>query len=195
MPRILGEKIMLREYKKDDLAHMREWVNDPEIVDNLSDLFLHAHSLNETEAFLQSILNGSPKDQTHFVIADKQTESYIGQIDLIKIDWKNRMTEMGIVLGKKDLLGKGIGTEAIKLLQCFVFERLNMNRLQLFVHDYNQRAYTCYKKCGFVEEGRSRQHFFINGRYTDLIQMAILREEYDQVKALSVNNKSHCKLQ
>ena len=186
MPRILGENIMLREYKEEDLAHMREWVNDPEIVDNLSDLFLHAHSLNETEAFLQSILEGSSKDQKHFVIADKQTESYIGQIDLLKIDWKNRMTEMGIVIGKKNLLGKGIGTEAIKLLQRFVFERLNMNRLQLCVHDYNQRAYKCYKKCGFVEEGRSRQLFYINGHYTDFIQMAILREEYDQDKALSV---------
>jgi len=140
---------------------MREWVNDPEIVDNLSDLFLHAHSLNETERFLNGVLEGTLENQKNFVIADKQTEDYIGQIDIIGIDWKNSVAEMGIVIGKKDYLGKGFGTEAVRLLQYFVFERLNLNRLQLSVHDYNTRAYKCYLKCGFIEEGRSRQSFFI----------------------------------
>lgn len=178
MPRILGTKIMLREYKQEDLTHMRQWVNDPEIVDNLSDVFLHAHCLKETESYLQNILEGKTENQIHFVIADKETEEYIGQLDLRKIDWKNQAVELGIVIGKKELLGKGLGAEAIKLLQRFVFQRLNMNRLELIVHDYNQRAYKCYKKCGFVEEGRLRQKLFINGEYADVIQMSILRDDY-----------------
>lgn len=182
MPRLFGEKVILREYQKGDLTHMREWVNDPEIVDNLSDIFLHAHSLNETENFLDAILEGKSENQIHFVIADKQTGNYIGQIDIIRIDWKNRVAELGIVIGKKDLLGKGFGTDAIKLLQYFVFEKLNLNRLQLSLHDYNKRAYKCYLKCGFIEEGCSRQSFFINGHYTDRIFMGILREEYYRLK-------------
>ena len=56
MARILGENVMLREYKKEDLHPMREWVNDPEIVENLHDLFLHAHTLNETENYLNTML-------------------------------------------------------------------------------------------------------------------------------------------
>ncbi|CQR71455.1 Spermidine N(1)-acetyltransferase [Sporomusa ovata DSM 2662] len=184
MPRIFGSNVMLREYKKEDLACMREWVNDPEIVDNLSDIFLHAHSLSETEKFLQTVLDGGSKMQKHFVIADRQTEEFIGQIDIIRIDWKNRIAEMGIVIGKKDLLGKGLGTEAIKLLQSFVFDRLNLNKIELNLHDYNKRAYKCYLKCGFVEEGRSRQAFYINGHYTDTIFMGILKDEYNKLRAL-----------
>lgn len=178
MPRIFGERIMLREYKKEDLEYMRRWVNDPEIGDNLSDIFLHAQSLQETEAFLTGVLEGKEQNQKNFVIADKETEEYIGQIDLIKIDWKNRLAEMGIVIGRKELLGKGFGTEAIRVMQNFVFQRLNLNRLQLILHDYNIRAHRCYLKCGFREEGRSRQSFFINGQYTDYVYMAILREEW-----------------
>lgn len=181
MPRIFGERIVLREYKKEDLPYMRKWVNDPEIVDNLSDVFLHANTINETENFLNTILEGKNNQQINFVIADKKTEEYIGQIDLINIDWKNRVAEMGIVIGNKDLLGKGIGTEAIKLLQAFVFERLNINRLELNLHDYNERAYKCYLNCGFVEEGRLRKKFFINGQYTDVILMGILRDEYNSL--------------
>lgn len=184
MPRIFGSNIMLREYKIEDLPCLRAWVNDPEIVDNLSDIFLHAHSLNETERFLQMVLEGTAETQKHFVIADIQTEEYIGQIDIIKLDWKNRIATMGIVIGKKHLLGKGLGAEAIKLLESFVFDRLNLNKLELSLRDYNKRAYKCYLKCGFTEEGRSRQAFYINGHYTDVIFMGILKEEYNKLRDL-----------
>lgn len=94
---------MLREYKLEDLQHIRKWVNDPEVVDNLSDIFLVPHSLAETEDFLNSVLKGGRHNTYSFVIADKETEAYIGQIDLINIDWKNRADEIGIVIGEGEI--------------------------------------------------------------------------------------------
>ncbi len=179
MPRLFGDRIMLREYQKDDLPYMRMWVNNPDVVVNLSDIFLYPHSVKETEQFLQSMLEGS-SEMKGFVIADKATEEYIGQIDLVKTDWKNRLVTMGIVIGNPGLQGKGYGAEAIMLLQDFVFNRMNMNKLELNVHDFNQKAYRCYVKCGFVEEGRIRQRYFVNGRYTDTIVMGILKAEYEK---------------
>ncbi len=41
MPRIYGSKVMLREYQDSDFEHMREWVNDPDVVQTLSDIFLY----------------------------------------------------------------------------------------------------------------------------------------------------------
>jgi len=181
MPKIFGERIMLREYRKEDLEHMRKWVNNSKIVDNLSDIFLYAVPLNDTENFLNSILEGKSESKG-FIIADKKTETYIGQIDLHQIDWKNRVAELGIVIGEENNLGKGYGTEAIKLMQNFVFERLNLNRLQLTVHDFNKRGINCYKKCGFKQEGRLRQKFYIDGKYSDMLYMGILKSEYEKIK-------------
>lgn len=180
MPHIIGDNIMLREYRKEDLPHIRAWVNDPEIVDFLSDIFLNPHTLNETERFLNHVLEASAPDEKHFIIAAKDTGEYIGQIDLFKINWTNRVAEVGIVIGKKDSLGKGIGTEAMKLLQTFAFERMNLNRLELVVHDYNPRAYQCYIKSGFIEEGRWRKKQYFNGEYHDLILMGVLKDEYQK---------------
>lgn len=87
---------------------------------------------------------------------------------------------MGIVIGNTGRLGKGIGTEAILLLQQFVFERLNLNRLELQVYDYNKRAYRCYQKCGFKEEGRLRAKRYMKGKYVDVILMSILKSEYEK---------------
>ncbi|SNT03092.1 Protein N-acetyltransferase, RimJ/RimL family [Anaerovirgula multivorans] len=177
MPRIIGKNLMLREFQKEDLPHIREWVNDPDIANNLSDIFMYPHTLNETETFLNGILEGKFSDEKHFIIAEKVSGDYIGQMGLLKIDWKNRTAEVGIVIGKKDLLGKGIGTEAMRLLQQFAFERMNLNRLELTVHDFNARAIKCYEKSGFTLEGRLRQKYYFNGKYTDIIIMSILKEE------------------
>ncbi|ARC85865.1 acetyltransferase family protein [Clostridium argentinense CDC 2741] len=179
MSRLYGKNIMLREYKREDLPCIRKWVNDHEIIDMLSDIFLSPHTLNFTENYLNSILENTSSNTANFIIALKETEEYIGQIDLLKIDWKNRIANMGIVIGRTDFLSRGYGYEAIKLLQNYAFNRLNLNKLELSVHDYNIRAYKCYLKCGFKEEGRRRQAFYINGKYTDYIIMGILKDEFD----------------
>ena len=36
MPRLIGERIMLREYRSEDFSHIRKWVNDAETVKYLS---------------------------------------------------------------------------------------------------------------------------------------------------------------
>lgn len=97
MPIIIGERIILREYRQADLEDIREWVNDPEVVENLSDVFLYPHTLTQTENWLTAQLDG--KGTKGFIIAYKDSQEYIGQIDLIKIDWRNRVGEMGIVIG------------------------------------------------------------------------------------------------
>lgn len=81
---------------------------------------------------------------------------------------------------EKDQLGKGYGSEAIKVLQKFVFEELNLNRLELEVYEYNERAYKSYVKCGFKEEGRYRNKIYKKGKYWDVICMSILKDEFDR---------------
>lgn len=178
MARLIGEKIMLREYKKEDLQYMRKWVNDNEITKFLSNVFLYPHTLNGTENFLNSMLEGNTNAKG-FVIANIEDEEYIGQIDLIAIDWVNRVGTIGIVIGNKDYLGKGYGTEAIKLLQEFAFKKLNLHKLELTVRAFNDRAIHCYKKCGFKEEGRIRENFYADGKYTDTVHMGVLKREFE----------------
>lgn len=179
MARLIGEKIMLREYKKEDLQYMRKWVNDNEITKFLSNVFLYPHTLNGTENFLNSMLEGNTNAKG-FVIANIEDEEYIGQIDLIAIDWVNRVGTIGIVIGNKDYLGKGYGTEAIKLLQEFAFKKLNLHKLELTVRAFNDRAIHCYKKCGFEEEGRIRENFYADGKYTDTVHMGVLKREFEE---------------
>ncbi|REK61960.1 MULTISPECIES: GNAT family N-acetyltransferase [Cohnella] len=176
MPHLIGRKVMLREYRQEDLVPIRRWVNNPEVVRYLSDIFLFPHTLEDTQAYLQSKMEPR-EDNRGFVIADAATELFIGQINLDFIDWKNRYGKVGIVIGSPEHFGKGYGTEAMRLLIDFAFDELNLNRLELDVFDFNERARRCYAACGFKEEGRLRQRQFKNGRYADVILMGLLKSE------------------
>jgi RimJ/RimL family protein N-acetyltransferase len=178
MPRLHGESIMLREYRKEDLHWMRQWVNDPAIVSSLSDLFLYPHSYETTETYLNAMLAGESESRG-FVIANLGNEGYIGQANIDAIDWKNRVGSIGIVIGSTEHWGFGYGTEAMKLLVDFAFRDMNLNRLELEVYDFNERAIRSYLKCGFREEGRLRERQFKKGRYVDVIVMGLLRSEWE----------------
>lgn len=177
MPWLIGERVMLRDYRKEDLPAIRSWVNDSEITKYLSNVFLYPHTQTQTENFLNSNLEGRG-DYKGFIIAHKDTQEYIGQLDLIKIDWINRKGLIGIVIGNKESLGKGYGTEALRLVLDLAFNKLNLHKMELEVRAFNERAIKCYKKCGFIEEGRIREDFYADGEYTDTIYMGVLKEEY-----------------
>ncbi|WP_458126491.1 GNAT family N-acetyltransferase [Paenibacillus sp. Z3-2] len=179
MSRIYGERIVLREYQDADLDYIKQWVNDPEITVTLSDNFLFPHSNYETETFFRTMVEGKSSNKS-FIIGLNDSLDYIGQIDLYKIDWKNRFASLAVVIGRKEFLGKGYGREAIRVLQKFVFEELNLNRLELEVYEYNEIAYKCYLKCGFKEEGRYRKKIYKMGKYWDGVCMSILKNEYEQ---------------
>lgn len=179
MPHVVGERVMLREFRPEDLVPMRAWVNDPGITEFLSDIFLYPHTLESTESYLNAMMDQRP-DSRGFVIADAQTQLYIGQANLDSIDWKNRVGRIGIVIGSAEQLGQGYGTEAMNLLIRFAFREMNLNRLELEVFDFNERAIRSYMRCGFREEGRLRERQFKNGAYVDVIQMGLLRSEWEE---------------
>jgi len=53
-----------------------------------------------------------------------------------------------------------------------------MHRVALEVLADDPRAVACYRKVGFVEEGRLRQRDWRDGSYHDVLVMSILDDEW-----------------
>ena len=177
MPRILGERVMLREYREEDFSAIRAWVNDPETTKYLSGRFLMPHTALQTEQYMQEILSGKASGY-RFVIALRADGAYLGQADFFYVDPVSRCTEMGIVLGSEAARGRGYGREALGLLLKFGFESLNLHRVWLDVYAENARAIRCYEACGFQKEGVLRAQEFSRGAYHDIVRMGLLQEEW-----------------
>lgn len=178
MPHIIGENIMLREYREEDLPAIRAWVNDEETTRYLSGTFRAAQSVANTQDFLQRMMQGNGAFASNFVIADRATQDYIGQVDFFQISWPTRCGTIGMVVGKKEMRGRGVGTEALKLLVRYGFLTLGLERAELDVHQDNARAIRCYENAGFRHEGRKRHAVFTDGRFRDLLQLSVLRDEW-----------------
>ena len=177
MPRVLGDRVMLREYRQEDLSEIRKWVNDDRVTKYLSTVFWPPQTMMDTQQFLSRMLESSGT-ACNFVIADLRSERYIGQLDIFRLDYKLRQGELGMVIGDGGDRGRGLGTEALGLLLRHAFLALGLERVELQVDMGNLGARRCYEKAGFVMEGVKRHAYYRDGAFCDLGMLSVLREEW-----------------
>ena len=60
----------------------------------------------------------------------------------------------------------------------FGFGQLRLERVWLDTDAHNLRAQAVYEKAGFVREGVFRRAFYQDGRWSDDVRMAMIREEW-----------------
>ncbi|MBE5793776.1 MAG: GNAT family N-acetyltransferase [Clostridiales bacterium] len=180
MPRLIGQRVMLREYQSDDFASIRQWVNDASVTHYLSTRFWAPQTTVDTQEFLSRMMQSS-HNAYNFVIADAKDGRYIGQLDMFRVDWRLRQGEIGMVIASAEDRGKGLGTEALQLLARFAFETLGLERIELEVHMQNATAIRCYEKAGFVLEGIKRHAYYNDGAFSDLGMMSLLRQDWQPV--------------
>jgi RimJ/RimL family protein N-acetyltransferase len=169
-----GERIYLRPMDMEDLEKYLEWYNDPALRRFL--LLPYPTSRNDEKEYIEKMTKG--KDEIVLSIVIKKGERLIGNIGLHRINRVNRSAMLGIAIGDLGMASKGLGTEAIRLMLDYGFGTLNLHRIELFVHDFNERAQNAYKKLGFVEEGRKREALYLDGKYHDELMLAILKDEW-----------------
>ncbi len=88
--------------------------------------------------------------------------------------------EMGYDLAKEHW-GNGIMTEAMKAVIDFGFEKMELNRIEVFVMPRNKRSIKMIKNLGFKREGLLRQRYFDEfGNYADDILFSMLRSDWKE---------------
>jgi RimJ/RimL family protein N-acetyltransferase len=173
-----GRRICLRPIDMDDLERFYRWFND-EKLRRLLLLPFPTTRMGE-RAFIRKMQE--LKDGVVLSIVVKRGGRLIGNISLFRLQSVHRSAELGIAIADLSQASKGYGTEAMRLMLDYAFGTLNLNRVELSVHDFNRRALAAYRKLGFVEEGRKRQSYFCDGKYHDDIVMGILRSEWKAFK-------------
>ena len=73
---------------------------------------------------------------------------------------------------------RGLGTEAVRLMLAYGFERLHLHRVSLQVFAFNPRARRVYDKVGFVAEGVLREVLHDDGAWIDATMMSIVADEW-----------------
>jgi RimJ/RimL family protein N-acetyltransferase len=168
-----GENITLRPVRQSDLDRFFALQTD---LTNRGDLFPLAFrseaelrkSFQETGLWTDdsgSLLIVNDKDEILGLIRCYTTVAYFDEI------------EIGYIIYDRNQRGKGIATEAVKLLARYLFDSRKVNRLRLAIHPDNKASRRVAEKCGFTHESTARGAWFHKGQNHDLEIYALLRNE------------------
>ena len=151
------EKVKLRPFRLEDAPRLTELANNIKIAENLRDGFPHPYSLADAKNFIKMCLNKNPTQ----AFAIEYNGEYVGNIGVHpEKDVYRKSAEIGYFLGEP-FWGKGIMTEAVKLLVEYNFENLDIVRIHTGIFEYNvasQRVLesVALKKRSFLKKPSSK---------------------------------------
>lgn len=175
MKKMVGELCYLSPISLDDAELYTEWLNDLEITQYLNLSVMNISFPGEKEALSRLVREHA------YAVIDSKSDKLIGNCGLHNWDKINQAAEIGIFIGNKEYLGKGYGTEAMKLLLRYAFDYLNIHSIMLRVFSFNERAMASYRKVGFREIGTWHESLVQKGKRYDTIFMEITPELFTLV--------------
>lgn len=172
---IHGKKVVLKAIEEADLELLNKWANDPEIQSMLGGWHFPTSMQDQRKWF-----NGFSASSTHQRFAIHSEEhGLIGTANLVDIDWRNRNAFHGMMLGDKDIRGKGYGLDTVMATMRYAFGELGLERLDGSMIEYNAASLKLYlEKCGWKEEGRQRNWYFRANRFWDRVMVGVTRHDY-----------------
>lgn len=180
---IRGKKVELRPISLDDFRYQYFWRNDEETarLTAASDaMFYNNISEEKLEEIFQEVYLNFDKNVEYEFSIYTYDDVLIGKCGYRELNLASRRCTVGITIGDKDYRNHGYGTDALRTLIRYLFNTMNLERIQLDTWSGNERAIRSYEKCGFVLEGRLRRNDFIDGKYYDTIIMGLLKEEFKE---------------
>jgi ribosomal-protein-serine acetyltransferase len=100
-----------------------------------------------------------------------------GTIGLHPIHWGNRNCSLGYWLDAQHE-GKGIISLCCTTLLAYIFDELNLHRVEIRCGTQNHRSCAIPKRLGFSMEGISREAEWVSGRWVDLVVWSMLENDW-----------------
>lgn len=132
----------------------------------------------QKEKIRESLYQMRDRREYNFGIFNSETSKLVGQISLYSI--KRLPFSSGFVGYSIDheCVGRGIGTEALKLITQFGFETVGLHRIEAYVSPRNSASIRVLEKAEFEREGLHRKLLYINGVWEDHYMYAQLEGDY-----------------
>ena len=171
---IEGERIFLREVRRADVTEEYcKWMNDPEVNQYLETRYT-TQTLETIMRYVKK-LEGS-KEEIFLAICDKNSEKHIGNIKLGPINRIHKFADVSLVIGDKNYWGKGIATEAIKLITDFAFREMRLHKLRAGCYEQNEGSKKAFEKAGYETEAIFRNQYLFKGKYVNILSLVIFNE-------------------
>jgi RimJ/RimL family protein N-acetyltransferase len=147
-----GKKVVLRPMTEDDWDTLLKWNSDPEVLYFSEGDDVTSYNLGQIQGLYRSV---SQNAFCFIIELDGRPigECWLQQMNLERILAKypgKDCRRIDLLIGKKDLWGHGLGTDAIRTLTRFGFEEETADLVfGCGIADYNTRSRRAFGKVGY----------------------------------------------
>lgn len=142
------ERLILRNYRLDDLEELIEGLNEFDVAKGLVTPF--PYTVEDAKDFISKNLILGEGHKYNFAIVEKQTGQVIGGTGA---EIKDGNIGGGGIWLNKNYHNKGYGTEVYLARTVFAFEYLGVNELKACYYDYNTSSKHLHEKFGYIPTG------------------------------------------
>jgi [ribosomal protein S5]-alanine N-acetyltransferase len=156
------------------------WLRDTEIVRtlNLPRYIETPVPFEEVSNYVKALMQS--ETDLFFAIQLLDPDIFIGTAKAGHIDWYSKTADIGIMIGRKDVWGRGLASDALSVLCEHLFESVGLRRLTAGVMATNPAMVRVFEKLGFSREGVFRQQDRLGDDYIDHIHLGCLKPEFSK---------------
>ena len=115
-------------------------------------------------------------DRIDWAVVDNASGEVVGEAVVNDLDPGSRSANFRTLVGPRGR-GRGLGSEAVRLVVAYALGEAGLHRLDLEVYAFNPRARRVYEKAGFVLEGTRREALLFDGEWIDSHVMGVLARD------------------
>jgi ribosomal-protein-alanine N-acetyltransferase len=175
LPVIDGPRVRLRPLRETDAPALFALHGDPQVMrywsttawTSMDDAFEHLRHAERVQA------DGAYP----WGIALSDTDELVGSVSLFNISKTHRRAELGYSLASAHW-GHGLAGEALRLALTYVFDVLELERVEADTDPRNIGSRRLLERMGFVLEGTMRKRWFVADEWCDTSWYGLLREEF-----------------
>jgi len=173
----VNETLMLRTYLEDDAAEHFDLINTNR--KHLRAFLSWADAHNKVTQSLEYIRHTRQQQDTQQALMMGIFKDYrlIGEVAMHQWDYELKKAQIGYWIAK-DAEGKGIMQSCLHRFFNYIFQTLDMNKLEIRFIPSNTRSAKIAERMNCKIEGVLRDSYFINGKLEDLVITGVLREEW-----------------
>jgi len=173
---VKGERLYLKEIEISEIDDkVMSWFEN----DELMKYYTNSKNKISKTVLIDAILKG--KEQGNIITYGIYTLSngiLIGTIKLGPINFNQKTSDLVVLIGNKDYLGKGYSVDAIKLGNELAFKYYNLRKLYGGMYMSNIPSIKAYRRAGWLVEGRLKGFYYNENKNEDRLLVGCFNPIY-----------------
>ena len=168
--------INLIELKEEHLEMVRTWRQSEEVSKYM--YTSPSLSIEQQLEWFRRVEQDNSKE--HYIIQHNGKD--LGLASITEINFTFKKCQWAFYLGDTSIRGQGIGAKVEFNIIKRVFDNLKLNRLECEVFVFNDKVIKMHEKFGFRREGYFREYIYKDGKFLDVVALALLKNDWKRIE-------------